>query len=579
MKKRRYTKNEATNWPVPNYWDVIAFSLIVGLLVLLTIAATKMASPYNIGQPIKISLSMSNLPMYALRTVLRMFIALFCSLIFTFIFGSWAAKSKKAERIIIPLIDVLQSVPVLSFLSITVAGFILLFRGSMLGPECAAIFAIFTSQVWNMTLSFYQSLKSVPKDLKEVSMIYQLSRWQVFWKLEVPFAMPGLLWNMMMSMSGSWFYVVASEAISVANQHINLPGIGSYIAIAISHADKTAVYCSIFTMLIVILLYDQLLFRPLVQWSEKFRMNSKSDEKFSRSWVVNLFQRTRVLRKIFSMFIVSFNLFVDNDFFNRKVKVKNVSSNKSTAKFKHLFSYFVNIIFIITFFFICYFLIKFLMHHISMKDFEHVALLGIATAARVLMLVFLCSLIWVPVGVWIGSSSRATEIVQPIIQFLAAFPANLLFPIVAILIVKYNLNVNIWTSPLMVLGTQWYILFNVIAGASTIPEDVKLVAANLGVKGFVRWRRIIFPAIMPFFITGVITAAGGAWNASILAEAVNWGSIKLNAFGLGEYITHYTRIGGFHHVVFGTIIMCLFVLIINRLLWRPLYNIAIERFQ
>ena len=264
MALRTYSKNEATNWPTPNYWDLIALCLIFGLLILLGWTAAQMTVPYNVGQQLTISLKPKMLPVYALRTVLRMFIALFCSLLFTFVFGTWAAKSKRAERIIIPLIDILQSVPVLSFLSISVAGFIALFRGSLLGPECAAIFAIFTSQVWNMTLSFYQSVKTAPKDLREAATIYHLSPWRKFWRIEVPFAMPGLLWNMMMSMSGSWFFVVAAEAISVSNQSINLPGIGSYIAVAIQHADKHAIFYAISTMLIVILMYDQFLFRPLL---------------------------------------------------------------------------------------------------------------------------------------------------------------------------------------------------------------------------------------------------------------------------------------------------------------------------
>ncbi|MBN2689373.1 MAG: ABC transporter permease subunit [Gammaproteobacteria bacterium] len=588
-----YHKNENIGWSVPNYWDAVALALIVAIFAVLGWTAMQMATPYNVGQAIPISLSPRSLPVYAMRTVLRMFIALFCSLIFTFVFGAVAAKNKKAERIIIPLIDVLQSIPVLSFLSISVAGFILLFRGSLLGPECAAIFAIFTSQVWNMTLSFYQSVKSVPKDLREVTAIYQLSSWQKFWRLEVPYAMPGLLWNMMMSMSGSWFFVVASEAISVANQHINLPGIGSYIAVAIAHADKTAIYYAIGAMLIVILLYDQLLFRPLVQWSEKFKFDEVLDERISRSWVVNLFQRTRVLRQVSVLFYLLFDKFVNinyllkrhSSFFQHHLRGRQDPGADKKKNLKYFFvkwkiipllgDLIVFALFVMLLFYLWHFLVDFVTWH----DVARTFVLGSVTALRVLVLIFLCSLIWVPVGVWIGFRPRLTEFIQPIIQFLAAFPANLVFPIVALWIVKYKLDVNIWTSPLMVLGTQWYILFNVIAGASAIPEEVRLVSKNLGVKGFVKWRRLILPAIMPFFVTGAITAAGGAWNASILAEAINWGNIKLNAVGLGAYITHYTRVGNFPHVILGTAVMCLFVLVINRILWRPLYNLAIERFK
>ena len=238
--KNTYAKNEVTTWPVPNYWDAIALVLVIAIIVLLGWGAKAMVGKFQLGETIPISLNPDMLPYYALRSVLRMFIALAFSLLFTFIFGTWAAKSRQAERIIIPMIDILQSVPVLGFLTITIMGFIALFPGSMLGPECAAIFVIFTAQVWNMTLSFYQSIRSVPQELTEAASILQLSSWQRFWRVDVPFAMPGLLWNMMLSMSGSWIFLVASEAISVANQHITLPGIGSYLGKAIDAANGDA---------------------------------------------------------------------------------------------------------------------------------------------------------------------------------------------------------------------------------------------------------------------------------------------------------------------------------------------------
>src|SRR5579862_4377499 len=255
----------------PNYWDMVALLLVLGVIAVLAWVAKQMAVPYELGQAIPISLDPHHLPGYALRTVLRMLVALFFSLLFTFTFATWAAKSKRAERIIIPLIDILQSVPILGFLSISVVGFIRLFPGSLLGPECAAIFAIFTSQAWNMALGFYQTVRSVPTELNEAANMFHLSAWQRFWRIDVPFSMPGLLWNMMMSMSAGWFFVVASEAVSVANQQIMLPGVGSYIAVAINAMDLHAIGYAILTMFVVILIYDQLLFRPLVAWADKFK--------------------------------------------------------------------------------------------------------------------------------------------------------------------------------------------------------------------------------------------------------------------------------------------------------------------
>ena len=316
--RNTYGKNEVTTWQTPNHWDVIALLMLVILIVALGWGAKAMLGHYELGQSLPISLSPSMLPYYALRTVLRMFIALFFSLVFTFIFGTLAAKSKQAERVIIPMIDILQSVPVLGFLSITVVGFIVLFRGSLLGPECAAIFAIFVSQVWNMALSFYQSLRTVPEDLKEAADMFQLSAWQRFWRIEVPFAMPGLLWNTMMSMSGSWVFLVASEAITVANKNITLPGIGSYTYFAISNKDVHAMIYVIVTMLIVIALYDQLIFRPLVAWAEKFKAEAHASEVTPTSWVLDLYQRTQLCRFLGHWFGHATDALINLKFFRRR---------------------------------------------------------------------------------------------------------------------------------------------------------------------------------------------------------------------------------------------------------------------
>ena len=571
-----YFANKSQTRIAPNTWDLMALVLVLGVLALLAWGAKQMGAPYQIGQALPISLNPRELPVYGLFTVLRMLIAMLFSLLFTFIFGTWAAKSRQAARLIIPCIDILQSVPVLPMLSITITGFIALFPGSRLGPECAAIFTIFTAQVWNMVLSFYQSLRTVPQELKEAADMFHLSAWQRFWRIEVPFALPGLLWNMMLSMSGSWMFIVASEAISVSNQHISLPGIGSYLNLAIMHANIGAVGQAIIAMIIIIFCYDQLLFRPLLSWAEKFKAEHVAQEKISPSWIIGLLHRSRLFQYLgnliggFADAIINFNLF------RSKLSKHSIADNPRVARWLNLIWSAILIALVIG---ISYGLLSYIFHHISLSELLHVFFLGLITALRVLIIVLISTVVWVPIGVWIGLRPRIAEIAQPVVQFLAAFPMNVLFPIVVLAIVKYHLNVEIWVTPLMLLGVQWYILFNVIAGTIALPKDLKQVADNFGVKGWQWWLRLILPGIFPFYITGAITAVGNAWNTSIIAEVVSWGNTTLTATGLGAYITQYSTTGNFPRIALGMGVMCIFVLTMNRLVWRPLYNLAQMRYR
>lgn len=561
----------------PNYWDVLALLFVLAVITFFAWSAKQMTTPYQLGQVISISLDPSYLPFYASRTVVRMLIALCVSLLFTFTFATWAAKSQRAAKVIIPVIDVLQSVPILGFLSVTVAGFIGLFPGSLLGPECAAIFVIFTSQAWNMALGFYQTVSSVPSEVQEAARMFHLSAWQRFWRIDVPFSMPSLLWNTMASMSAGWFFVVATEAITVSNQQILLPGIGSYIAVAIQAADLHAISYAILAMLIVILIYDQLLFRPLVAWAERFKAEreSASSDHASESWVIDLFQRTRMMRNFGRTVTQLFDMFVNIKLFRNR---RTILSPTKKAHHELWITIFYNLFIFSTGIGIFIFLTNYIVNNISLPEIEHVFLLGLVTAFRVVVLIILCSLIWVPVGVWIGLRPRAAQLMQPIAQILAAFPANLLYPFIVVFIVTYHLSPNIWLTPLMILGSQWYILFNVVAGASSMPKDLLQVADNLGVVGWRRWQRLLLPSVFPFYITGAITAAGGAWNASIVAEVASWGNETLVATGLGAYITEYTAQGNFPRIALGISMMCLLVLVFNRLVWRPLYAYSVNRF-
>lgn len=561
-------------WQVQtNRWDWLVLPIMIGLIVLLAYGASQMATPFQVGTPLAISLDPGNLPYYLLRTTLRMLMALALSLLFSFAFAFIAARYRMAEKVMVPALDILQSIPVLGFLSITVTGFIALFPGNLLGVECAAIFAIFTSQAWNMAFSLYQSMRTVPSELKEAARIFHLSAWQRFWRLELPFAMPGLLWNMMMSMSGGWFFVVASEAISVSNQNIKLPGIGSYIALAIAGQNLAAIGWAILAMLIGILIYDQLLFRPLIAWANKFKFEESSSEDEPKSWLLTLLRRTSAIQNLSHRGITFLErglLFFKKPYDGTSILARPQALNPATERTGDALIAALAL-------FACWKIAVFIHAEVGLYEVGRVFWLGCLTMLRVSVLIVLASVIWVPIGVWVGLNPKYAARLQPVAQFLAAFPANLMFPLVVLGIVKFGLNPEIWLSPLMVFGTQWYILFNVIAGASSIPTELRYAADNLGLSRWLRWKRFLLPAIFPSFVTGAITASGGSWNASIVAEYVSWGNTTLTATGLGSYIAEMTATGDFPRIALGISVMCCFVMAFNRFVWRKLYTIAEEK--
>ncbi|HEY2531475.1 MAG TPA: ABC transporter permease subunit [Xanthobacteraceae bacterium] len=555
-------------------WDVLAVLLILGLLVFLGEASRNLFQPLAELEKQPPSLDPSNLPEYAARTTLRMLIAMGLSLLFTFTYATLAAKNKQAERILVPLLDILQSVPILGFISVTVVFFMALAPGKVLGAEFAAIFAIFTSQAWNMAFSFYQSLRTVPTELVEASRNFRLSPWMSFWRVDVPFAMPQLIWNMMMSMSGSWFFVVASEAISVGNTTVTLPGVGSYIALAIEQRNLAAVGWAIGTMLIVILIYDQILFRPLVAWADRFRYEQEAGVPAPRSWVFDVLRRSRLVDRLTEPFASLWRRSLQVRWLKAPEPVKRPPERRPNLRVLVWGG-----IMIVASGAALFELVRFATEDVSLADVGTTILLGLATLIRVVVLIALASVIWVPIGVWVGTRPAVANLVQPVAQFLAAFPANLLFPIVVSAIVALRLSPNIWLSPLMILGTQWYILFNVVAGAAAIPAELRAVGENLRVRGWLWWRRIALPAVLPYYVTGAITASGGSWNASIVAEVASWGNEHLRAWGLGAYIAEQTDAGDFHRIVLGIAVMSLFVVAINRVFWRPLYHYAERKFR
>jgi NitT/TauT family transport system permease protein len=559
---------------IPSWRDLVAVILVLTILILIGSGARQMISPFAAAQQPEITLSPTVLPLYALRTTMRMLLALVVSLVFTFTYATLAAKSRRAEMVLIPLLDVLQSVPVLGYLSFTVLFFVSLFPNNVLGPELAAVFAIFTSQAWNMAFSFYQSLRTVPQDIDEASRSFRFSGWQRFWRLEVPFAMPGLVWNTMMSMSGGWFFVVASEAITVGDLQINLPGIGSYVARAIEDRDLAAVGWAILAMSATIFVYDQLLFRPLVAWADKFRFEQTAAFVVPRSWVLDLFRRTRWLKRVGDP-LASVLAIAARSRLSLPSAVRGLAAPLVLPPRMGDLLWYCLVAAAIGY--ALQTLARFAGAELSWSDVSTAFENGGLTLLRVAVLIVLATVVWVPIGVAVGLRPKIAEKVQPVAQLLAAFPANLLFPVAVFLILRFDLAPKIWLSPLMILGTQWYILFNVVAGASAFPSDFREAAASFRIRGWRWWRQVMLPGVFPYYVTGAITASGGAWNASIVSEAVSWGPTRLNASGLGAYIAQMTEAGDFPRIALGIAVMSMLVIGANRLLWRPLYAFAERR--
>ncbi len=555
------------------FWDFVAAPLFLFLFVLFALSAKGMFAPLQTMQSTPISLDPAYLPGYALRTTLRLFLALIPSMLFTLVVGTLAAKSRRAEQFVMPLLDILQSVPVLGYISFTVTAFLTLFPGSMFGVECAALFAVFTGQVWNMTFSLYQSLKSLPNELSEASAVFRLTVWQKFWRVELPFAAPGLLWNTMMSMSGGWFFIVASEAITVGDKEFTLPGVGSYVNLAILQRDLGAVGWAVLAMAVVIVLYDQLFFRPLVAWADKFKYELSAGVRPPSSWFLNLLKRAGLLKQVsgrigsiagrFMMLRLGPLCAVD------------AGEPRPTSSGDRVFQ----VVAALAALGGAYGVFLFIDASVGWDEVGKTFILGMYTGLRVLALIVLSCLIWTPVGVAVGLRPKLAETVQTLAQFLSAFPANLIYPVAVVAIVTWGLNSEIWVTAVMMLGAQWYIMFNVIAGAAAIPNDLLEACGVFRIKGWIWWRRVVIPAIFPYLITGALTAWGGVWNASIVAEYMTWGRDEVQADGLGYYIAYYTDKGDFAKIALGVGMMSLIVVLVNRFGWRRLYEISADKLR
>lgn len=557
--------------------DVLVAAGILALFGLIAWILPAIGEPIGPkGVPSQVSTNLADLPYYALRSVFRMFVALFFSLVFTFIYGTAAARCRRLSRVLIPLLDILQSVPILGFLSATITIWMVLFPGSMLGVEAASIFAIFTSQAWNMAFSFTRSLTSEPTELDEAARSLQLTRWQRFWTLDVPNAMIPLLWNCMMSVGGGWFFLTASEMISVNNRTYALPGIGSFVAQAAAEENLAAICWAIVTMVLVVLLIDVLLWKPLTAWAEKFRITQSESAVRKTSVVLTIIRQSHIDEMVAWLFRPV------GDLFDTLTRPLGRTGGRWAADVKSARSRALDVVFTVLVLAACAFGLVQLMLVIhrdaGFGELGQAFVLGMVTFLRVALLTLACSVIWVPIGAMIGMNPRVSRFMQPIVQVLASFPSNFTFPFVTLWFVACSVDINWGSILLMALGTQWYILFNVIAGASQIPDDLREMTRSFQLGRWQRWRDLILPAVFGSWVTGGITAAGGAWNASIVSEIVSYGRHTLTASGLGAYIAEATESGNTVKTIIGVTVMSVFVVAVNRLFWNPLQRMAERRF-
>lgn len=567
-----------TNQPNFSWIDGIVLLTLFGVLWSVMHFGHGMLVAFDPARVPELDFSTALIPYYAGRTLLRMWIAFCFSLFFAISLGYLAAKNSTARAIILPALDVLQSVPVLGFLSATVAGFMALFPGSLLGVECASIFAIFTSQVWNMAFGFYHSMVTIPTDMHEAASTYGLNRWQRFRTVELPASAHSLIWNSMMSFGGGWFFVAQSEAISVMNKDIKLPGLGSYMVSAIDKGDNHAALLAVVAMLVLILMSDQIVWRPLMVWADKFKIELTESGLPPTSWVYN------VLRGTYVFTWLGLHVWQPlEDALGRTIRWIKPSAKRVRPE---AINWPLRVIGLTLAAWMGYEVIigifaaiAALHGALTVATVGHIVWLGFLTLLRVLAMTVLATLIWTPIGVWIGFHPAAARFAQPLAQIGASFPVNMTFPLVVGLFVATHTPMN-WGSILLIaMGTQWYILFNVIAGAMAIPNEMKEVARIYGLRKWKLWSTLILPAIFPFWVTGACTAAGGAWNASIVAELATWGDTTLKADGLGAFIAEVTKSGNTPLIITSIGVMSLFVVVMNKLVWRRLYAFAERRFR
>jgi NitT/TauT family transport system permease protein len=528
-----------------------------------------------VGSQTEINLHPGALPKYALFSVLRLAIAYIFSFIFTLVYGYVAAYNRKAERFMIPLLDTLQSIPVLSFLPGVMISMAALFPSRQLGIELGSVLLIFTGQVWNMTFSFYSSLKSIPTEMREAALAYRLSWWQRFWRLELPQAAIGLIWNSMMSVAGGWFFLMACEMFVLGSRDFRLPGLGSYLQTAANAGDMRAILWGVMTMIGVIILIDQMVWRPVIAWAEKFKVEQVGAAETPRSPILTLLRSSKLLPFVTRSLVLPLRERLDLHF-AKDHETRSLTKGNNLAPHLALRALGVVVLAAIAYAVVRMFSI---VATTSSAELRHIVWGAAATFLRVETVLLLAALWTIPVGVAIGLRPRLSAIAQPIAQIAASVPATALFPIILLVLIRAGGGLGIGSIVLLLLGTQWYLLFNVIAGATAIPADLKEVCSTYQLSVAERWRKLFLPAIFPYLITGFVTASGGAWNASIVAEYFHFRGQTISTIGLGAIISQATDSGNYRLLLAATLVMAVMVVTINRLLWRPLYALASARFK
>jgi NitT/TauT family transport system permease protein len=559
----------AQTWSVVT--DLFLFAAGLSVFYAILVLARTWFGPFN--PHVEISRDPSHLPLYAAYSLLRMGIAYVLSLAFTLVYGYVAAYNPRAERIMIPLLDILQSIPVLSFLPGVMLAMVALFPHHQIGVEMGAILLIFTGQVWNMAFSFYSSLKSIPREMREAAKIYRFNGYQRFTQFELPYAAIGLVWNSMMSVAGGWFMLMACEMFVLGTNDFRLPGLGSYLQTAASAGDTEAILWGVGTMIAVIVLLDQIVWRPIIAWAEKFKMEQVESTDVPQSWFLNLVQHSRLLvwfrKRVLHPLRERLNLHFAREFGSEHEEaappIWKVWLGRAIAAIAVLA--------------VCYAMVRTvgMLTELNRSDFRQMMEGAGATFGRVLLALLIGALWTIPVGVMIGFSPKLARIAQPLAQIAASVPATALFPIVLLMLIRIGGGLGLGSIVLLLLGTQWYILFNVIAGAMAIPTDLKEASSLFKFTSVQRWRTLILPGIFPYLVTGMVTASGGAWNASIVAEYFRLKDHTYTTVGLGATISRATDSGNFALLLGSTIVMALIVVTVNRLVWRRMYRLAAAR--
>ncbi len=564
--------------PIPsirlfNLSDLVAL-LLVGILIFLGVRLA-FNTPAIVQGP-DISLTPNALPYYALLSLSRMLAAYILSMTFSLVYGYTAARRPGAEKWLLPVLDILQSVPILSFLPVVLLAFIAVLP-QRTAVELAAIILIFTSQAWNLTFSFYQSMTTIPTELREAAAVFRFSPWLRFRQLELPFAMLPLIWNSVMSWAGGWFFLMAAEIFTLGDRDFRLPGLGAYLQTAASKGDSQALLLGIATLVLIIVLLDQLVWRPLLAWAERFKVSQVANDNPATSWFLDGLRRSHLAsaftNRVFNPIFTRLNARLSRP----QTYVASLEPATQPAR-RSLVRWLMLVIFLLVAVYAVVEAVGLLLT-LPIDMWGQIIIGAGATLLRVALAISIALLWTIPVGVWIGTSARAARVLQPVVQILAAIPATALFPVLLLGLLSVPGGGNIAAILLMLLGTQWYLLFNIIAGASAIPQDLKYTSDLLQLKGWRRWRTLVLPGLFPYIITGLITASGGAWNASIVAEYTNFAGQTNKVIGLGALITSATATANYALLLASTLTMIIIVVLINRFFWRRLFHIAETRYR